>query len=186
MKSLNAPSFFTRLLLASSLLLLAASAQAAIFVKFDGIDGESTDANHDKWSDVLSVNESLTLPDGGATGATRTRGAARYEDIVLSKELDKASVKLREKLARGQVIPKVEIEVTATYGGARETYFRYELKNVVITSFDMNASGNDEAGPPTENVSLNFEEIKITYTEFDDTGSNKGNVEFTYNVETGE
>jgi type VI secretion system secreted protein Hcp len=187
MKSLNAPSFFTRLLLATSLLLLAASAQAAIFVKFDGIDGEARDRDHLNWSDVLSVNESLTLPDGGATGSTRTRGAARYQDIVLSKELDKASVKLREALALGRVIPKVEIEITASYTDAgRVTYFRYELKNVVITSFDMNASGNDEAGPPTENVSLNFEEIKITYTERDNDGTSKGNVEFTYRVEIGE
>ena len=27
----------------------------AAFVKFDGVDGEATDANHDKWIDVLSV-----------------------------------------------------------------------------------------------------------------------------------
>ncbi|MGB5398105.1 MAG: type VI secretion system tube protein Hcp [Gammaproteobacteria bacterium] len=185
MKSLNAPSFLTRLLLASSLLLLAASAQAAIFVKFDGIDGESRDDRHRDWSDVLSVSEGLVRPDSGAVGSTRTRGAARYEDIVISKELDKASVKLRESLALGRVIPKVEIEVTATYGGARTTYFKYEMKNVIITSFQMNASGNDTAGPPVESVALNFEEIKVTYTEIDDDGSVKGNVEFIYRVETG-
>ena len=31
-------------------------ASAAVFVKYDGIDGEATDANHDKWIDVLSLN----------------------------------------------------------------------------------------------------------------------------------
>ena len=185
MKSLNAPSFLTRLLLASSLLLLAASAQAAIFVKFDGIDGESTEARHTKWSDVLSVSEGISRPDTGTAGSTRTRGAAQYKDIVISKELDKASVKLREALALGRVIPTVEIEVTATYGGARVTYFKYELKNVLISSFQMDASGNDQAGPPVESVSLNFEEITITYTEYDDAGAKKGDVVFTYQVDTG-
>ena len=186
MKSSNAPSFFTRLLLASSLLFLAASVDAAIFVKFDGIDGESNDRDHVKWSDVLSVSESLTLPDGGATGATRRRGAAQYQDIVISKELDKASVKLREKLARGEVIPRVDIHVTKSFTDAgRVVYFKYEMTNVVITNFSMSASGASDS-VPVESASLNFEEIKVTYTEFDARGAVKGNVEFIYRVETGE
>lgn len=171
----------------TSLLLLfslALPASAAVFVKFDGIDGESTDANHVGWSDVLSVSESIRMPDGGATGQSRRRGDVIFDDIVLKKELDKTSVKLREKLARGEVIPKVEIEITGTYGGARATYFKYELKNVQITSFDVNASGAD-GSVPTEQMSLNFEEIKWTYTEFDDTGSSQGNVEATWKIEEG-
>ena len=186
MKSLNAPSFFTRFLLASSLLLLAVSAQAAIFVKFDGIDGESNDRDHQNWSDVLSVSEGITRPDAGAAGATRTRGAARFEDIVISKELDKASVKLREALALGRVIPTVTIDVTRTFTDAgRATYFKYELKNVMISSFQMSASGNDSAGAPVESVALNFEEIKITYTEYDDRGRKIGDVIFEHIVDTG-
>jgi type VI protein secretion system component Hcp len=86
---------------------------------------------------------------------------------------------------KGEIIPLLEIEQTATYGGARATYLRYELKNVMVTSFQVNASGNDEAGPPTVVASNNFEEIKVTYTEYDDTGSSKGNVETEYHVETG-
>ena len=56
----------------------------------------------------------------------------------------------------------------------------------MVTSCQVNASGNDEAGPPTVVVGNNFEEIKVTYTEFDDEGSSKGNVEFEYKVEKGE
>ena len=68
---------------------------------------------------------------------------------------------------------------------ARATYLKYELKNVMVTSCQANASGNDEAGPPTVVVGNNFEEIKVTYTEFDDAGSNKGNVETEFTVEKG-
>jgi len=160
-------------------------ASAAAFVKYEGIDGESKDANHEGWSDILSVTERISKP-ASATGQTRRRGAVVFEDILIQMEMDKASIKLREKLARGEVIPKVEIEFTATYGGARATYFKYELKNVLITSYQTNASGNDEAGPPSDQVTLNFEEIKWTYTEFDDTGASQGNVEAEFNVEKGE
>ena len=158
----------------------------AVFAKYDGIDGESKDANHDKWIDVLSVDWGAHREGQGATGETRRRGAAVVEDITLTIEYEKASPKLQEKMLKGEVIPKLEIEQTANYGGAQATYIKYELKNVMITSFQVSASGNDEAGPPTVVVGNNFEEIKVTYTEFDDTGSSKGNVETTWKVEKGE
>ena len=55
----------------------------------------------------------------------------------------------------------------------------------MVTSVSVNASGNDEAGPPTIVIGNNFEEVKVTYTEYDDTGSSKGNVEYSWKVEEG-
>jgi len=165
----------------------APTAPAAIFAKYDGIDGEAKDSNHDKWIDVLSIDWGMHRPtETGATGATRRRGDVIVEDLMLTVEYEKSSPKLQEKCLMGEIIPKLEIEQTSTYGGARVTYLKYELKNVMITSVSLNASGNDEAGPPTVVVGCNFEEVKVTYTEFDDTGSNKGNVEYNWKVEKGE
>jgi len=155
----------------------------AVFAKYDGVDGESKDSNHDKWIDVLSVDWGVHKPGGGATGQTRRRGAAVVEDMTLTIEYEKAAPKLQEKCLKGEIIPKLEVECTATYGGARETYLKYELKNVMVTAVQVNASGNDEAGPPTVVMQNNFEEIKVTYTEFDDEGSSKGNVETEFKVE---
>jgi type VI secretion system secreted protein Hcp len=158
----------------------------AVFAKYDGIDGESKDANHDKWIDVLSVDWGAHKPGGGASGQSRRRGAAVVEDMTLTIEYEKASPKLQEKCLTGEVIKKLEIELTSTYGGARATYLKYELKNVMVTSYQTNASGNDAAGPPTVVIANNFEEVKVTYTEYDDEGSKKGNVETTFKVEKGE
>ena len=157
----------------------------AVFAKYDGFDGESKDANHDKWIDVLSIDWGIHRPGGGMTGQSRRRGAAVVEDLTLTIEYEKASPKLQEKCLKGVIIPKLEIEQTATYGGARATYLKWELKNVMVTSYQVNASGNDEAGPPTVVVGNNFEEIKVTYTEYDDTGSSAGNVETEFQVEKG-
>jgi type VI secretion system secreted protein Hcp len=158
----------------------------AAFAKFDGIDGESKDANHDKWIDVLNVDWGAHKPGGGATGQSRRRGAAVVEDLTLTMEYEKAAPKLQEKCLKGEVIPKLELELTATYGGARATYLKYELKKVTITSYQTSASGNDAAGPPTVVCAANFEEIKVTYTEYDDDGKKKGNVETEFKVEKGE
>ncbi len=149
-------------------------AYGAAFVKYDGIDGESKDANHDTWIDVLNV-------DWGVTRSDEKKGPS-IGTFSLTMEYDKASPKILEAALKGEVIPKLELDLTATYGDARATYLKYELTNVMVTSYQTNASGNDEAGPPTVVVGNNFEEIKVTYTEFDDTGSSKGNVETEYKI----
>lgn len=157
----------------------------AIFAKYDGIDGESNDSNHQDWINVLAIDWGMHRPEGKAKGQSRRRGNAVVEDLVLTLDYEKASPKLQEKCLKGKVIRKLEIEHTATYGGARATYLKYELKNVMITSIEVNASGNDEAGPPTTVISNNFEEIKVTYTELGDNGGVMGNIEYGWKVGKG-
>lgn len=157
----------------------------AIFAKYDGIDGESKDADHDKWIDVLSADWGMEHRGAGATGKVRRRSKAVVDDLILTLEYEKASPKLQESCLKGKVIPKLEIEQTATYGGARATYLRYELKNVMVSSVQIDAIGNDEAGPPTVVVSNNFEEVKVTYTEFADDGSSSGNIEYSWKRKQG-
>ena len=156
----------------------------AVFAKYDGVDGESKDSNHDKWIDVLSIDWGAHKPGGGASGQSRRRGAAIVEDITLTIEYEKATPKLQEKCLNGEIIPKLEIEQTSTYGGARATYLKVELEKVMITGFQTNATGNDDV-PPTVVFTNNFEKIKVTYTEYDDDGGSGGNVEYEFNVEKG-
>ena len=157
----------------------------AVFAKYDGIDGESQDDKHGKWIDVLNVDWGMHRPGGGATGQSRRRGAAIVEDLTLTIEYEKASPKLQESCLNGKVIPKLEIEQTATYGGARETYLRYELKNVMVTNIQLSASGNDEDGPPRVVIGNNFEKVTVTYTEYDNAGGKKGDIEYRWKVAKG-
>lgn len=168
-----------------SVLLLIASVQAAAFVKYEGIDGESKDKDHQGWSDIVSFSQSIHKPGGGATGPTRRRGDVVFEDFVVVKEVDKASPKLAEAVAKGKVFPKVEIEVTASYTDAgRVTYYAYELKNVIVTSYNISGSGQDE-DVPVETVTFNFEEYKVSYLERDESGNPMGWVEFLWNLVKG-
>ena len=154
----------------------------AIYIKFQGIDGESKDDNHDRWIDVLSFDFGMSAPETG-TGATRRRGDVIIDDISITKQIDKSTPKLQEKCAKGEVIPKLEVEVTRSIPGANATFNRYELKNVMITSI-VSSSTDEER--PTDTLTLNFEEIKVTYSEFDDGGSNKGSIEWEFKVEEDE
>jgi len=153
------------------------------FIKFDGVDGESQDEDHKSWSDIISFEQAIHKPGGGATGPTRRRGDVILEDVVVTKELDKASPKIAEAVCKGKVFPKVDIHITAYFTDAgRITYYAYELKNVQVTSY-MISNENNPTGYPEEVFTLDFEEIKVTYTEVDETGKKKGNVEYSWKVE---
>ena len=156
----------------------------ALFIKFDGIDGESKDKDHKGWTDLNSFSWGVSKAGEGATGQTRRRGIATVHDINCSKEYDKSSPKLSEAVLTGKVFPKVEIHNTATFGDARAAFMKFELKNVAVTHCDMSAAGQGDA-VPSESFSLNFDELKQTYVEYDNKGSKKGNVEMTWKVEEG-
>lgn len=158
----------------------------AAYIKFDGVQGECKDKDHKGWSDLASFGQMLHQPGRSATGATRRRGDVVVEDLTCSKELDKSSPKIAEAVCNGKVYPKVEIHMTASYTDAgRVTYYAYELTNVLVTSYNISGAGQSES-VPMEDFSLNFEEIKVTYTETDNAGKKVGNVEYTWKVEEGE
>ena len=151
-----------------------------IAVKFDGVDGESKYSETDKWSDVLSYSWGAHKPGGGATGQSRRRGSAVVDDLVIVKEIDKSTAKIQEKLLMGEVIPLVEV---AEYQNGNQVW-KYELKNVQVSSFFITGSA-DAPGADLEQITLNYEEIKWTYTEYDENGAKGGNVEFEWKVEEG-
>lgn len=153
------------------------SAANDIFLKITGIDGESTDDRHPAWIEVLSFSMGMShIWSGGSDQLF-------MEDIVLVKIVDKASPKLMEKCATSELISSVVIDFSFSTGD-KVTYYKYELEDVLVSSFYCSGDSNDYK--PTETVTLSFEWIKVTYTEFDiTTGSPKGNVEFTWDLELG-
>lgn len=173
--------------IATVMLLVGASqeAEASGYMKLGDIKGESTDEGHEGSINLLSVSHDINR-ETKASGTTRARASATFGDIMVEKSLDKSSPKLQEAIAEGKSFPTAEIEFTRSVGERGEaTYLKYELKNVMITSYSFH--GNAAGDPiPVDTISLNFGEIKVTYTEFDENGNSKGNVEYTWKVEKGE
>jgi len=179
---------------------------SSAYVKFEGMDGESKSVGHENWSEIVSFNQAISTPSGGTTSTTRRRGDAILEDIVIVKQVDKSSPKLAEKCIKGEIFPKVEIHLTGPSEGStcNGTFYAYELKNVMITNYKVSGTNPlayaliapapevsmPSSGPfivqavdaPVEELSLNFEEIKVTYTECDSSGTAMGNVEYSWRV----
>ena len=159
------------------------AAAVDLFMKIDGIEGESTDANHMRWIEILSYSHGVSQPGDALSGATRRRGAAEFADFIVTKELDKASPKLNEHCCKGKVYAKVEVEVCLA-AGPKSTIMAYELRNCLVRS--VSVSCLTEGGMPAEMVSFTCEEIKWVYDEIDSMGKSKGKVEATWKVEKGE
>lgn len=124
----------------------------------------------------------MVAGDGGAT----SRAVAG--EVKCVKVLDKSSPMLMRGLVLGETIPTLTIEFTRATAAGDEPYLKYELKDVLISSYSISTGGGDSGGAqaPTETLSLNYEEIKVTYTERAPAGQVLGTVEYTWKVEEAE
>lgn len=165
-------------LLAAFACITFGSAEAAAYIKFDGVDGESTHKDHKNWCDVASMNMGGHKAGGGAS-STATR--IEFKEFTVTKKTDRSSPKLMEAVCLGKVFPKVELHLTTEGPDGEHTYYVVEMKNVLVTSYSL---GSSSSAAPVDQMSLNFEEIKVISVDRD--GSKGGNVEFEWKVEEGE
>jgi len=133
------------------------------FLQIDGIDGESTDAKHTNWIEVLSYNWGVTQPASGSAstsgGATAER--ANFHDFSIMKTLDKASPKLALACSSGTHIKKVTLELCRA-GGDKLKYMEYKMEECIVSSCSESGSGGSD---PTESISFNYGKIEWTYTQ---------------------
>ncbi len=144
---------------ATVLSLAPVTSDAAIYIKFDGIDGESTDKDHKGWIDVqhFSWGVSRSTDEG-------TSNKVIPKEMVVTKELDKSSPKLFLATVTGETISKVTIRVTRPgFDGAEEVYYEMLLEDVQIVRHTTD-SKQVRTERPEEVVSLMFPKVEISYT----------------------
>lgn len=144
-------------------LLLSQTSFSAAFIKFEGIDGESKDDAHKEWIEILSVSNAA-LNEVPASACSRPSNPDQTV-IVIEKTIDKSSPKLTQALCGGtNFYPEVEIHVHPNAGARRAPYYRYKLKNVIVSSYNISGRAEGTKKPiPIEELTLNYEEIKVSY-----------------------
>ncbi|MCH8906309.1 MAG: type VI secretion system tube protein Hcp [Candidatus Heimdallarchaeota archaeon] len=152
------------------------------FLRWEGIEGEATATGHEDEIQILSWSWGATKPGSSYSGLTSRKGDVIISDISIVKALDKSSPKLFEYLAEGRVTPQVQLFLTSAFVSGQQTFLEYEFNNVIITSYIQTGTGGGEL-TPLESFSFSFEEIKITYTEYDAEGRSRGTSEVVWKVE---
>jgi type VI secretion system secreted protein Hcp len=145
------------------------------FIKFDGVDGESTHREHKGEIDVLSwnwgVSNDAPAEGGGGAGA----GRARMHELRFVHHYDAASPRLAESAAEGKHIKEAFLSVSR--GGQKVAGFlKVSMKDVLVTEVDV--SGDAEA--VTEEVALQPAWIRFDYSRQSPSGAVGGTTSFTW------
>ncbi len=132
------------------------------FLKLDGIAGESTDSAHKGEIDIASwswgVNNTGTTSGGGGGGS----GKASFDDFHFVSRISKASPALFLACASGSHIKEALLSGVRGSGKSKGTDFlKYKLRDVMVTSV---VQGDAEETAPTEQFSLNFSKVDVSYT----------------------
>jgi type VI secretion system secreted protein Hcp len=150
-----------------------------MFLKIEGLEGESVDKTHNKEIDVLAwswgMSQSGTMHMGKGGGA----GKASFQDISVTKWIDSSSANLQQKCVEGDHFETATLTVRKAGKDPLE-YLVIEMKQIIVTSVSTGGSGGEDK--LTENVSLNFKEFKTIYTPQKEDGTGEAAKEFAWNI----
>jgi type VI secretion system secreted protein Hcp len=145
-------------------------------IKGESIDG---DAKHKGTIDVLAWSWGMSNSGTTHMGSGGGSGKANFQDISITKYIDKASCPLMAACASGEHIETATLTVRKA-GGTPVEYFVITLTNLIVSSYSTGGSGGEDR--LTENVSLNFAKAAIEYKIQDTKGLGKADGNFTWDI----
>jgi type VI secretion system secreted protein Hcp len=139
-----------------------------MFLKIDGIQGESSDASHKDEINILSFVWGESQPAAASSTGT---GAARVimQDFHFVMRVNKASPKLFLACASGTHIRNAILTVRRPGAGAAE-FLKWTLTDVTVASYQT-AADVPPGDPPTDQVNLRFAKIEVEYRPVKPDGS---------------
>src|SRR4029453_7251051 len=143
------------------------------FLKVDGIDGGTGDAEHKNELEVLSFSWGVPLAITGTVSSSGTFTGQRCDTrpLVVRKLLDKAPPKGARAGAAGDHFASAVLTLCRA-GGDKQPYMEYKLTDVLISSYQSGGAG--EGGVPTESWSLHYAKIEMAYTQIGTDGKPAG------------
>lgn len=151
-----------------------------MFLKIDGIKGESQDHKHGGEIDVLAwswgMSQSGTTHTGGGGGS----GKVSVQDLSFTKYVDSASHALMINCSKGQHINEATLYVRKAAGKEPIEYIKLTMKEIIVSSISTGGSGGEDR--LTENITLNFAQYKYEYTPQKADGSPDATKIATWNI----
>jgi type VI secretion system secreted protein Hcp len=144
-----------------------------VFIKIEGITGESQDAMHPgeiqvtDWTWKMSQQSSMMSGSGG--GAAK----ATVEDLVFFHHIDRASPNLMSYCLTGRHVSTVVLTMRKA-GGLPVDFLRITMRDVVVTGVAMSAS--------YEQVRLSFASVRQEYLVQNAQGGSSGVVTGMFDI----
>jgi type VI secretion system secreted protein Hcp len=155
------------------------------FLKFEGgkpVEGGSVVEGHDKELQLLGFGCTVHNTGSMHTSTGGGTGKGEHGDLSFQMELDKAAPLLHKFCMSGQHFDKVTLFVLKSGGDSPVEYMRYEMEDVMISSFSWSGGGGDSV---MASGSLNFGKYNYAYVPQSSTGTPEGEIAHGFNIATG-
>jgi type VI secretion system secreted protein Hcp len=133
-----------------------------IFLKLDGVDGESIKKGAESWIEIFSFSNGASNPSSVAFGTGSGAGKVDISSLSLQKQLDKSSPKLFLNCCNGKHIATGQMVVRESTGGENpQVYYQYDMTEVFIDSISWGGAAG--GGKPSESLSVSCKSLQVTY-----------------------
>lgn len=154
-----------------------------IYLRLDGIPGESQKTGVEGWIEIFSFSNGAANHSSVAAGTGSGSGKVEFSSISVTKQLDLSSTKLALNNFKGTHIATGNLVVRQSTGDTTtKAYFQYDLKEVFVDSISWGAAAGGGA-KPSESVSFSFNQIQIGYAQQQPDGSLSGMVYVGWNTQ---
>jgi type VI secretion system secreted protein Hcp len=141
-----------------------------IFLKLDGITGESTKSGAEGWIEIFSFSNGASNPTSVAFGTGSGAGKVDLSSVSLQKQLDIASPYMFAHCCAGTHIKTGNMIVReATGATTTQVYFQYDFTEAFIDSISWGGAAG--GGKPSESLSISAKSLMVTYTPQNSDGS---------------
>jgi type VI secretion system secreted protein Hcp len=151
-----------------------------MFLKLDGVNGESKDKTHKQEIDVLSWSWGMSNSGSAHMGGGAGSGKVNVRDISVTKYVDSSSPKIMLSCCDGKHFAKATLTVRKAGGASPVEYVVIKMEEVLISSVTTGGSGGVDR--LTENVSLNFAKVSLDYTPQDAKGAAGTAIPFAWDI----
>jgi type VI secretion system secreted protein Hcp len=145
----------------------AAQTSDRVFLKLDGIAGESTLKGLEEWIELSDFSWGAQDTAASSTGGGGGAGRAAPLDTSFSGPTSKASPLLFRSTVTGQHIKTGQVVVARQAGGRLVQFLKWELTDVVIDFYKIDAPA---AATPTDTGGLAFGRVRFSYYPVDSRG----------------
>lgn len=131
-----------------------------MFLKLDGIKGESADDKHKGEIDIMSWSWGAAQTGSSHGGAGGGTGKVSVSDITVMKLVDKSTTALLSQCFSGKHI-KEGVLVVRKAGGSPLEYMKITFDSAIVSSVQYSGGGGERI---QESISFNFAKVKCEYT----------------------
>lgn len=139
-----------------------------VFLKIEGVKGESQDKTHKDEIDILNWSWQGSQAGSGHGGGGSGSGKVNFGDLSITKYIDKSTPTLTFGMATGKHYSKATLVIRKA-GEKPLEYLTLTMEDVMVSSMSTGGSGGEDR--LTEHLSLNFSKFEYKYAEQNKDGS---------------